>query len=560
MSQDSESPYPSKILPFKVESLPFSEIPGQSKLFIEYQKDSQELAKYYPSKVSSHTQIARRIPEVLANYKTDRNALCDALEDLNRACGAGEKTLENINLLRDKECVAVVSGQQAGLLTGPLYTIYKALSAVQLSECLRGRGVKAVPVFWIASEDHDFEEVSKAFVIGSKNDLIELENEPENYRENLSVGYVKLDHSIKQTIDNLFENLPRTEFTEELRNLIEESWQPGFDYGEAFGRLLISLLGKYGLILLFPLDERLKKLAAPIYVESVKKSQEIVSALQKRSRELEENGFHAQVLVSDDYFPLFWQAEDNTRHALKQTAAGTYRVGDLRKEFSLDELAEIAAQEPQRFSPGVALRAVVQDYLLPTVCYFGGGAEVAYFAQSSEVYRILQRPVTPILHRQSFTIVEPKQAKILDKFNLEIKDLFDGIEYITPRIVEDFLNPEMKKLFAEVEENINTQLNRLDRSLAEIEPTLADNLANKRRKIIYHIANLRKKYHFAEMRKDKILTRQIEMIFNTLVPNKHLQERTLNVTWLINRYGLNLIDWIYQAIDLDDKEHRVIYL
>lgn len=560
MSQDSESPFPSKILSFKIESLPFSEIPGQSKLFIEYQKDSEELAKYYPSKVSSHTQIARRIPEVLANYKTDRNALCDALRDSNCACGAGEKTLENINLLRDKECVTVVSGQQAGLFTGPLYTIYKALSAIQLSECLRGHGIKAVPVFWIASEDHDFEEVSKAFVIGSKNGLIELENKPENYRESLSVGYVKLDASIKQTIDQLFENLPHTEFTVELRKLVEETWQPEIDFGEAFGHLLSRLLGNYGLILLSPLDEKLKKLVAPIYVESIKKSKEIVSALQKRSRELEENGFHAQVLVSDDYFPLFWQAENNARHAIKKTETGTYRVKDLKKEFTLDELAETASQEPQRFSPGVALRAVVQDYLLPTVCYFGGGAEVAYFAQSSEVYRILQRPVTPILHRQSFTIVEPKQAKILEKFNLEIKDLFYEIENITPRIVEDFLNPEMKKLFAEVEEKINTQLNRLDRSLVEIEPTLADNLATKRRKIIYHIENLRKKYHFAQMRKDEVLTRQIEMIFNTIVPNKHLQERTLNVTWLINRYGLNLIDWIYQAIDLDDKEHRIIYL
>ena len=560
MSQDSENLCPPTLLPFQVEALPFSEIPSQSKLFIQYQKDSEELAEYYPLKVSSHTQINHLIPEVLANYKTDRNALCDALVDMNRGCGAGEKTLENIKLLRDEDCVAVVSGQQAGLFTGPLYTIYKALSAVQLSECLRGRGIKAVPVFWIATEDHDFEEVSKAFVIGSKNDLVELKNEPEKCHENLPVGYVMLDDSINQTIEKLFDSLPHTEFTDELKKLVKESWQPGVDYGEAFGRLLTRILGKYGLILLCPLNESLKKLAAPLYVESIKKSKEIVSALQKRSRELEEKGFHAQVLVNDDYFPLFWQARDNTRHALKQTENKTYRVKDLDREFSLDELAELASQEPQRFSPSVVLRSVVQDYLLPTICYFGGAAEIAYFAQSAEVYRILQRPVTPIFHRQSFTIVEPKQAKILDKYGLEIKDLFAGIESITPRIVESFLNPKMAKLFAEVEEKINTQLNRLDQSLVTIEPTLADNLANRRRKIIYHIGNLRNKYHFAQMRKDEVIMRRMEALFNTLVPNKHLQERTLNVVSFINRHGLHLVDWIYQAIDLDDKEHRIIYI
>ncbi len=560
MKQEISCPCPTGNVSLKMESQSFSNVPNQSKLFLEYQKSPLQLKKYYPLAVESHTQISLQIPEVLANYKTDRNLLCDVLADANRANGASEETFKNLNLLRDEDCVAVVSGQQAGLFTGPLYTIYKALSAVKLTECLRARGFKAVPVFWIATEDHDFEEVSKAEIIGRQGELVKLKNEPQRCRENLPVGYVKLDDSINQTIEQLFDSLPHTEFTAEIKKIVDLSWTSGVDYGDAFARLLTKILGKYGLILLCPLDERLKKLATHVYVEAVKKSDEIVSALIKRSDELKENGYHAQVLITPDYFPLFWQSKDKTRHAIKKTVEGTYKVKDSEREFNLEELADIAACEPQRFSPSVVLRSVVQDYLLPTVCYFGGAAEVAYFAQSAEVYRILERPVTPIFHRQSFTIIERKHAKTLAKYDLQLKDFFAGIETVAPQIVEKYLNPEMANVFAEVEEKINIQLNHLDQNLTKLEPTLAKNLATRRRKIIYHIGNLRNKFRQAQMRKDAVVMRQIETAFNALLPNKNLQERSLNLTSFVNGYGLYLIDWIYAAIDLDDKEHRIIYL
>ncbi len=559
MSQEVACPCPIEKRLLETESLPFAKIPNQSKLFIDYQATPLALKKYYPNAVDSHTQIAQRIPEVLANYKADRGLLCDVLLEMNGGCSASDKTLENINLLRDTETVAVVSGQQAGLFTGPLYTIYKALSAVRLTECLKGRGFKAVPVFWIATEDHDFAEVSNAFVIDKNGELKELKNEPKRCYENLPVGYVKNDDSIKQTIDELFQHLPQTEYSDEIREIVEGSWVSGVDYGDAFAKMLTQIIGKFGLIVLCPLDERLKKLATPIYVDAIKKSDEIVSALQKRSQELVENGYHAQVLVGDDYFPLFYQAKDRTRHALKKTPVGTYKTKGIDREFTLDELTTLAENEPQRFSPSVVLRSVVQDYLLPSVCYFGGAAEIAYFAQSGEVYRILERPVTTILHRQSFTFIESKHRKTLEKYNLKLENLLKGEEKLIPEIVERFLNTETAGLFSEVEEKINAQLSRLDQNLVEIDKTLADNLARRRQKILYHIATMRRKFQNAQIRKDETVKHQLETAFVSLLPHKHLQERTLNVTSVLNKYGLYAIDWIYQAIDLDDKGHLVVY-
>ena len=544
----------------RTESLPFLSVPGQSKLFIDYQTNPLSLAKYYPSIVSSHTEVTARIPELLANYKTNRTQLCDALTRINSNFGEGAKTLENIDLLREQDGVAIVTGQQTGLFTGPLYSIYKALSAIKMSECLRGRGINAVPVFWMATEDHDFEEVSNALVIDSGQDLAEFRVSADESEHGKSVGKIKLDGSVSAAVAELFASLPVTEFTDELRRQLELSWTIGKSHGEAFGTFLTNLLGKYGLIIVDPLDDTLKRLSTPVYAEAIKKSSEIVSALTARSAELVSDDYHPQVLVEKDYFPLFWHTDEGRRVALRRNADGKLQIKGEKMSFTESELAVIAASEPARFSPGVMLRPVVQDYLFPTVCYFGGGAEIAYFAQNSEVYRILGRPVTPILHRQSFTIVEAKHARTLEKYELEFVDLFAGEAELLPNIIDKYIDPSTAKLFAEAEEKINTELNRLDQALSRMDVTLAANLATRRRKIIYHIGALRKKYHFRRAEMDETIGRRIRSAFTTLLPNGHLQERTLNVTSFLNRFGPNFIDMVYNSIDLDDKGHRIVYL
>ncbi|GIU83079.1 MAG: putative cysteine ligase BshC [Pyrinomonadaceae bacterium] len=540
--------------------LAFSSIPEQSRIFISYQENPLRLRRYYPLTVLSHAEIPQNALEILQSYETDREKLCDALERINLKCGASDATLSNISLLRESDCVAVVTGQQAGLFTGPLYSIYKTLTAIKLTECLKGRGIKAVPVFWVATEDHDFAEVASAFILDKTGKLKEIKNEPIGCYDRFPVGIVKLDETIKETIQNLFESLPQTSHSNDLREFIERCWTTGSYYGEAFAKMMLGLFGKYGLILLCPLDEELKRLASPIYAHAIEKSDEIISALSLRNYELEREGFHVQVPIPENYFPIFWHSEDGRRHALKKVAEGEYQIKDGERKFTRDELIRIAKESPTQLSPSVILRPIVQDYLLPTVCYFGGAAEIAYFAQAETIYRILKRPVTPILHRQSFTFVTPKQIKLLDKYKLKFEDLFQGTEKILKRVVEKQISPDTAKLFAEVEEEINIQLNRLDQALVQIDVTLAENLAKRRRKILYHIAALRNKFHRVQIQKNNTIRRQIESLFDALLPFEHLQERTLNISFFLNLYGFEFIDWIYQAIDLDNKNHQVIYL
>ena len=544
----------------RVETLPFEQIPHQTRLFLDYLTDPIALRQYYPSAVLYHHELAQRVPEVLAAYRVDRDRVCDALEAMNRRWGAGQATLDNIQLLREPDCIAVVSGQQAGLFTGPLYTIYKALSAVKLAGCLQQRNTKAVPVFWIASEDHDFAEVAKAELIGRDCQLKNVEVTGVLHREGQPVGQVVVDDSIAAVVDQLFELLPNSEFAADMKALVKDAWQPGRGYAESFAMMMTSLLGRYGLIFLDPLDPELKKLAAPLYSEAAQRAPEIAAAIEKRSSELESAGYHAQVLASANSFPLFLHDEQGARHAVVRVENGKYKTKDVEQEYTAEELATLARETPDKFSPNVTLRAVVQDYLLPTIAYYGGAAEIAYFAQTAEVYRVLERPATPILPRSSLTMIERHTGRTLERYELSLKDFFEGLEPVIKRVVEEHLGANTAKLFVNTEENVNHELDRLRRDLQSIDPTLASALDTGRKKINYQLEGLRARFVRAQMERDEAVHRQLQRAFDQLYPNKDLQERHINITSLLARHGTYVIEWIFNAINLGSSEHQIVKL
>ncbi len=546
----------------RVETLPFDQIPQQSRLFLDYLRDPGALKQFYPEAVSHHFELSERRDRVLANHRTDRDALCNALERMNRSWQASEETIANIRLLRDSDCIAVVSGQQAGLLGGPLYTIYKALSAVKLAECLTQRGVKSVPVFWVATEDHDFEEVATAHFIDRDCKLAEISVSTEIHADGSPVGHAILDESIETTVTKLLQSLPTTEFSEELAQLIRDAYHPGQNFGEAFARVMTRLAGTRGLILLDPMDAELKRLAAPLYAEAARHAQEIATAIVDRSRMLEAAGYHAQVTPSENSFPLFLHDAQGARHALTRNNNGKYHVksSEVDAEYSADELADWASREPERFSPNVTLRAVVQDFLLPTIAYYGGSAEIAYFAQTGEVYRILNRPVTPILPRASLTFVRKLTWRSMERYGVQLKDFFAGLDHVIAKVVQEYLGQETTATFEHTTQTFNTELDALQEQLRRADPTLADALEKGRRKINYQIEGLRTRFNRSQVARDEAVNRQLEHAFDLLYPKKSLQERQINVLSFVARHGRYFVDWVFDAIDLGSNDHQIVYL
>jgi bacillithiol biosynthesis cysteine-adding enzyme BshC len=543
-----------------VETIAFDQIPQQTRLFLDYLRDPIALRRFYPEAVRFPYEVSERRDRVLANHKTDRATVCGALEQMNRSWGAGEKTLANIRQLREADCIAVVSGQQAGLFTGPLYTIYKALSAVRLADCMSQRGIKSVPVFWIATEDHDFPEVAQAEIINHDCALSSVSVPAEVHPDGLPVGRVTLDESIEASVQSLLAALPQTEFSDDLEKLLRDAYQPGRKFSDAFAQVMTALVGQQGLILLDPLDSQLKQVAAPLYAEAARRAHEIANAIVNRSRELEEAGYHAQVAPSENSFPLFWHDDNGARHALTRTETGKYQTKTGGEEHSAEDLAEWALREPDRFSPNVTLRAVVQDFLLPTVAYYGGAAEIAYFAQTAEVYRVLDRPVTPILPRASMTLVERHTWRSLERYGISLPDFFAGLDHVLARVVKEYLGRETSAAFEHTTKTFNNELDDLQEQLRRVDPTLAEALDKGRRKINYQIDGLRTRFNRAQVGRDEAVHRQIERAFDLLYPGKTLQERRINITSLLARHGGYVVDWIYGAIDLGSNDHEIVYL
>ena len=535
----------------------FTDIPRTSRLFTDFLYDYEKVAQFYTDfgrTVSPLAEHARRV----GLQEFDRDRVADALERINRKAGSPELTFKHIEMLRHNGSVAIVTGQQAGLFTGPLYTIHKALTVIKLAACLREQGIEAVPVFWIASEDHDYEEVNHTRLIDLEGNLQIVRYEPANRPPDIPVGKIELDEGIRTALDEFIAQLPPSEFLQEIENDLRESYQAGTPFAEAFAKLMARIFKDYGVVLLDPGDEGLKQVAAPLYAKAIEKTTEIANALVERSAALVQAGYHAQVNTAEDMVALFI-IDEGRRVALTQRD-GRFQVKGSSRSFEKDELAQLALRCPNCFSPNVTLRPVVQDYLLPTAAYIGGPAEIAYFAQIRAVYETLERPEPCVLPRASFTIVEGRHQKTMEKYDLQLNDFFEGLHSAVTKVVETSLDRSTAEAFAETEKIFNEQLNKLEESLHKADPTLADSLKRSREKVLYQIEHLRTRFIHASARREETVFRQVERAYTTMMPNKNFQERELNTFYFLARYGQSLIDELYDAADIGFSNHRLLYV
>ena len=320
-------------------------------MFADFLYDYSKVARFYTDCGRSVAPLADHARQIgLQSF--DRKRVPDALERINRAAGSPELAFKHIEMLRHPGSVAIVTGQQAGLFTGPLYTIHKALTVIKLAACLREQGIEAVPVFWIASEDHDYEEVNHVKVLDREGQLKTIRYEAGDLQKDAPVGRVVLCGGITQAIDEFVAMLPPSEFTPEIERDLRESYAPGTGFAAAFAKLMARLFKNYGVVLLDPLDEELKQVVAPLYSQAIEKSEEIARALVARSSELEAAGYHAQVHVSEDMVPLFI-VDEGRRLAMTRENAFNVQVPIDVPHDELVALATIRAVLPQtsRFAP-----------------------------------------------------------------------------------------------------------------------------------------------------------------------------------------------------------------
>jgi len=526
-----------------------------SALFADYLYAPDRVARFYDHRWEGIDGLVRLAPDVAA-AAGDRERLADALAEQNRRFGSSALALEHVEMLRRPDSVAVVTGQQAGLFGGPLFTVYKALTAILLASRMRDRGVPAVPVFWVASEDHDFDEVNHVTVADRDAHLETLRVEPCGYAADSPVGHISLCAEVGERVDAFMALLPETVFTDELRRDLHAAYGAGVGYAEAFARLMAKHFAAFGVVLLDPLDPALKQLASPTYMAAIQKAPEIADALVERSRELVDAGYHAQVHASPDMVPLFIMEEERRRAMVRRDDHFSLKSGE--RDYSTDELLELARFCPTCMSPNVTLRPAVQDTLLPTVAYVGGPAEVAYFAQLQPVYHLVGRPMTVIVPRASVTLVDRSSAKTLERYGIRMDELFANEDDLLRKIVERSLHAPTKERFDEVERRLDEGLAGLREALGSVDPTLVDSLEAGRRKMQYQLGKLRTRFVHRAAERDASLQRSFEALEARLHPNGGLQERTLNVYTFLALAGYGLIEDLAAAVDPETRDHQVV--
>lgn len=521
------------------------DVPHTSRLFADYLGHSPKLRAFYPS-LDFNQKLASFAPSV--SYSNSmRETVATVLERQNRAFGAGELSLQNIERLR-RGAFTVVSGQQVGLFGGPLLAVLKAAHAVKLARDLSQQGVDTIPVFWMASEDHDFAEVNHVELPQQDFSLKRLTVEA-NGATGAPMSDMRLEPQIKHLLNETAELLGETAVVEILR----ESYRPGDTMAGAFGKLFARLFAAQGLVLLDPADRELHRAAAPLFRRAVGEAAEIARALQERGKALEHDGYHEQVKVSAGSVLLF-AIQDGARVAI-QRQNSHFSIG--KEKLTQEELLARIESEPEKFNANVLLRPVMQDTLLPTLAYIGGPAEVAYFAQGSVVYQRLLGRATPILPRFSATLIEPKIEKLLRRYDLQLADLYHGSDALAEKLAQKTLPAEVEEQFRSALAIVTHTMAGVKESVEKLDPTLVEAAERATSKMRYQVGRLHRRASRALLHRTHILSQHANQLVNALYPEKSLQEREVGAAYFLSKYGLELVDTLIEAAG-SCPEHRVI--
>jgi bacillithiol biosynthesis cysteine-adding enzyme BshC len=474
---------------------------------------------------------------------TSANAavLADALERQSVEFGAGAKALENIAKIRAGARV-VVTGQQVGLLGGPLYVLLKAATAIaRAKQATAATGVEHVPVFWLATEDHDLEEVDQVSLLSGSRGATAVETlRLAKVREGAPVGGIAFDGQIDGLLDQASQLMGYAPVCE----LLTECYRAGATFGGAFARLMARLFEEQGLIVMDAAGREFHALGARALRAAIEQAEEFEAGLMARSAELEAAGYHAQVLVKAGASLLFLVSEVGgvkTRQALRRGADGTWKTGNgggagasgTGQSFSTAELLEILEETPERLSPNALLRPVFQDTILPTVAYVGGPAEVAYFAQSAVLYERVLGRVTPILPRLSATLIEPAIGAVMAQHEVSLPDAMTTAEELAQRLGARAMPIEAKRKLAAAGNALDEALVAAEEYLGMLDEGLGKSAEVSASKMRYQMDRLRRMAATYELQKEGSLRKHAEAMTLHLFPEGHPQERVVAGVWFV---------------------------
>ena len=492
------------------------------------------------SRVRSHQRRSRDVTAALQAQQDRRDA-----PDAARQAAAA---------LAEAETLAVVTGQQAGSFGGPLFTILKAISAIQLARRASGiMGTRVVPVFWVDAEDHDWEEIASCTVLDASFQPKTITVAAPEGAGQTPIARLRFDDSVPSSIDELGATLARTEFTDAVLESLRAAYRPGAGVAEAFACWLESLLGPHGLIVFDASDPAVKPLLASVFSREISSAGRTAALATQAAERLTACGHTPQVVPHPDSVALF--RLDRERQAIRQQG-DQFVAGE--QQFSRDALAREAAEHPERFSPNVLLRPIAQDTLFPTICYVAGPSELAYLGQLHGVYEHFGVPM-PLVHpRATATLVDSATQRFLTKYGVALQDLQPQDEAALNRLLEAQLPAAVEGALNDADETIARVMQRVVDVIPAVDPTLAGAAKTTLGKMEHEVRNLKNKMIQAAKKRDETLRRQFTRAQAQAFPQGHPQERVLAAVFFLNLYGPALVDRLLEELPVDLGRHWVL--
>ena len=522
---------------------PITILPHLSRLFTDYVESEKPLEPFFALSPKDEKWASGEV-----NFGGNREGLAERLMGQNRSWGAGAETFKNITRIREGANV-VVTGQQVTLFGGPLFTLHKAATAIA-----RAKAAGAVPVFWLATEDHDLEEANHV-TLTTRHKLATLRLEPEG-AAGQPVGGIRLGAGIEAVLEKAAEILGDVPEIELLR----EAYRPEATFGEAFARMLLQVFGRQGLVVVDAAGREFHAAGAGVLRSAIERAEELEARLHERDLLLAEREYHSQVLVAPKSSLLFLiHEETGVRQALKRNGNGKWSAG--KRSYTAVELLEILESAPERLSPNALLRPVFQDAVLPTLAYIGGPAEIAYYAQNEVLYEALLGRVTPILPRMTVTLVEPAVQAVMRQHGLGLEDVFRlRPDEMLQRLGAQAMPVEGKLRLAATGKALDSELTALTEWMHSLDEGLGRSSETAASKMRYQMNRLRRMAANFQLQKDESLQRHVDALYRNLYPRHRFQERLVGGVSYLARCGEALIDVLMAAAEELCPGHREITL
>jgi len=522
-------------------SIDVRRMPGIKRLAADYIYAFSGLATFFSGDPTEKSAWDAAIARAQAHPRRLKELAALVLAQQQRR-GAPEAARSAGATLADPRAVAIVTGQQAGLFGGPVYTILKALTAIKLAEQVaRDHGVPAVPVFWIEAEDHDWDEVRSCTVLDAEMAPRTVALPARAPGDPVPVSAITVDEQIAPVLAELEQILPPTEFRDALLTDLRTAYAPGVGIADAFGRVLERVLGDRGLVVYDASDPAAKPLVGDLFARELSAPGQTAKLAAAAGADLAARGYHAQVQSSDQNGVSLFRL-DGGRRPIQQPA-------DFVRE---------AAEKPAGFSPGVLLRPLVQDTVLPTACYVAGPNELAYLGQLRNVYERFGLPMPLMYSRATATILDSAAMRFLAKYDVPFESLHSTDDGALNALLKTQIPPQIDEALAATGRALDERMSQVIAALPLLDSTLEGAAKNTLGKMQKDLENLHGKTIQAAKKKNETLRRQFQRTRALAFPNGQPQERTIAFVWFLNQYGQAFVERLWQELPLDMGMHWVV--